>query len=73
VKSFMTIPALALLGVLAACSGMSNSGASGAAGRSDVGISNASNGGGFWNNLGGGPDARAASSYRNELRSEQSN
>jgi hypothetical protein len=60
------VPALVLLAVLAACTATGNSGDSGSAARRDIGT------GGYSNDLGGGPAARQASSYQDELRAENS-
>jgi hypothetical protein len=70
VKRILIVPALALIGFLPACSDISNSGSAGVAGRSDVGVSNASAG---RNNIIGSSAQRQASSYQNELRAENSN
>jgi hypothetical protein len=56
----LVIPALAIFGLLAACSDMSGSGASGISSRSGIGAANLVTGGG-------------SSSYQNELRAENSN
>jgi hypothetical protein len=63
-NKLLIIPALGLFGLLAACSSMSNSGASGIADRAGVGISSAGN---------GGFDPHLSSTYQNELRAENSN
>jgi ABC-type glycerol-3-phosphate transport system substrate-binding protein len=73
VKFHLVIPAVALLAALSACGGTQQSGASGLAGGASVGTASRTNEGGFWHDLGGGPQARAQSSYQNELRAENSN